>query len=62
MTISDNGKGFNMEDQSKNVLSGSGYGLSNMRRRASRVKGKLEIFSKPGEGTRVEAVFRLKSP
>ena len=38
-------------------LTGSGYGLNNMKRRASRVKGKLEIYSKPGEGTRIEAEF-----
>jgi len=57
LTITDNGKGFDSTMTSKNLLTGSGYGLNNMKRRASRVKGNLEIFSKPGEGTRIEAEF-----
>jgi len=57
LTITDNGKGFDPEATSKNNLAGSGYGLNNMKRRASRVKGNLEIFSKPGEGTRIVADF-----
>jgi ligand-binding sensor domain-containing protein/anti-sigma regulatory factor (Ser/Thr protein kinase) len=57
LTITDNGKGFDPATTSKNAMTGSGYGLNNMKRRASRVKGSLEIFSKPGEGTRIEAYF-----
>lgn len=57
LTITDNGKGFDPDAVSKNNLTGSGYGLNNMKRRASRVKGNLQIFSKPGEGTRIVADF-----
>jgi signal transduction histidine kinase len=57
LVISDNGKGFDPSLVTKNNLTGSGYGLNNMKRRASRVKGNLEIYSKPGEGTRIVAEF-----
>jgi|GEM_PF-3189749 len=57
LTITDNGIGFDTSSTSKNNMSGSGYGLNNMKRRASRVKGKLDILSKPGEGTRIIADF-----
>lgn len=57
LTITDNGKGFDPESTSKNSVAGSGYGLNNMKRRASRVKGNLEIISKPGKGTRIVADF-----
>jgi len=57
LTIQDNGVGFDTTTAIQNSLTGSGYGLNNMKRRASRVKGKLEIFSKPGEGTRIEVDF-----
>ena len=57
LTITDNGIGFDTASTSKNNMSGSGYGLNNMKRRASRVKGTLEILSKPGEGTRIIADF-----
>ncbi len=57
LTISDNGIGFDPSATSKNMVTGSGYGLNNMKKRASRVKGSLNIFSKPGEGTSIEADF-----
>jgi signal transduction histidine kinase len=46
--VRDNGIGF--------VKSGGllGFGLRGMRRRAASINAKLEIFSQPGEGTRVE--------
>jgi signal transduction histidine kinase/ligand-binding sensor domain-containing protein len=51
MKIADNGKGFDPEDLQ---TGGGGNGLKNMRRRASEIGGKLEIFSAPGEGVRIE--------
>jgi signal transduction histidine kinase len=60
LVIEDNGKGFNLEEKVKNELTGSGYGLTNMNKRANRVGGKLNIYSKPGEGTRIEVVFPFK--
>jgi ligand-binding sensor domain-containing protein/anti-sigma regulatory factor (Ser/Thr protein kinase) len=60
MVVEDNGKGFDPQEKTKNALTGSGYGLANMQRRASRVGGKLIIHSRPGEGTRVEFTFPFK--
>ncbi len=60
MTIRDNGKGFSPEDVSRNALTGSGYGLANMKRRASRVGGRLIIDSKPGTGTTIEFTFPVR--
>jgi anti-sigma regulatory factor (Ser/Thr protein kinase) len=57
--IEDNGIGFNPAEQSKKVDSGSGYGLANMQRRASRVQGKFSLNSAPGKGTRIEVRFPL---
>lgn len=51
--LSDNGKGFNVEEVVK------GNGLNNMRTRAERLKGRLYIDSRPGEGTSIDLHFRL---
>jgi signal transduction histidine kinase len=51
MTIMDNGKGFDVDSA---PAEGSGNGLKNMRQRAADIGGKVEIFSKTGQGTRVE--------
>jgi signal transduction histidine kinase len=59
LSIHDDGIGFDPAEQARHTVSGSGYGLNNMRKRAARVKGQLHIESKPGEGTIVEAVFPL---
>lgn len=53
ITLSDNGKGFNVEEVVK------GNGLNNMRNRAERLKGKLYIDSRPGQGTSINLHFRL---
>ncbi len=50
MKVVDNGKGFDLANEEAN----QGNGLLNMRQRAADIGGKVEIFSKPGEGTRVE--------
>jgi signal transduction histidine kinase len=47
----DNGKGFDLENVAKNRKLGSGFGLLNMRERAELVGGKVDIITKPGEGT-----------
>ncbi len=47
----DNGKGFDLDNVAKNRKLGSGFGLLNMKERAELVGGKLEIITKPGEGT-----------
>ncbi|MDB6027350.1 MAG: putative two-component system sensor kinase [Verrucomicrobiales bacterium] len=45
LSIQDNGIGFNP------CLAGKGNGLKNLRRRADKLKGILEIKSQPGQGT-----------
>ncbi len=57
MNITDNGKGF--EPDSPPSVAGGGNGLKNMRQRAEDIGGKVEIASKPGEGTRVELRVNL---
>ncbi len=56
MKIMDNGKGFEPGSQH---AEGGGNGLRNMRLRAEDIGGKVEIISKPGEGTRVELRIRV---
>ena len=59
LLIKDDGIGFAPAEKTKNPVTGSGYGLANMQRRASRVKGTFILDSKPGEGTTIEAKFPL---
>ena len=49
--ITDNGHGFDVSQTNVSL----GHGLSNMRTRAHRVGGEVEISSEPGEGTTVLA-------
>ena len=54
LTITDDGKGFDIS-----TVWGRGLGLISMRERLDAIGGTLEIRSKPGEGTRVEATVAL---
>lgn len=45
MSFRDNGIGFNIDDVKH------GFGLKNLRSRASLIKGKIDIYSKPSSGT-----------
>jgi signal transduction histidine kinase len=45
MTFRDNGRGFNIDDVTH------GFGLKNLRSRASLINGKIHIYSKPLSGT-----------
>lgn len=53
ISLSDNGKGFNVEEVVK------GNGLNNMRNRTKRLNGKLYIDSKPNLGTSINLHFRV---
>lgn len=53
LSIRDDGAGFDPNTASK------GNGLRNLRRRAAKLNGTLEIESQPGQGTRVQLVVRL---
>ncbi|MGX1023360.1 tetratricopeptide repeat-containing sensor histidine kinase [Psychroflexus sp. MBR-150] len=54
MCITDDGVGFNTSAKSK------GIGFKNMRERAKRVKGSIDISSKIGQGTKI--IFQAKLP
>jgi len=47
ISLSDDGKGFDVDEKS------NGYGLKNMRHRASKSGAELSIDSKPGKGTEI---------
>ncbi|MCS6817265.1 MAG: histidine kinase [Blastocatellia bacterium] len=51
--ISDNGCGFD------SAALTSGHGLENMRRRAAELKGRLDIATAPGQGTRLTLIVPL---
>ncbi|HYV95643.1 MAG TPA: two-component regulator propeller domain-containing protein [Chitinophagales bacterium] len=53
MSIKDDGKGFNMNGESK------GNGLPNMQKRAMELNGELKISSRAGEGTSLNLEFAL---
>jgi signal transduction histidine kinase len=51
LKIEDDGRGFDP----RNIKESLGHGLSNMRRRANKVGGEVEIESRPGVGTTITA-------
>jgi PAS domain S-box-containing protein len=58
MTVTDNGKGFDVQRPSSNPR---GLGLISLRERVSLLKGSLEIESHPGQGTTVRSSLPLTS-
>ena len=59
LTISDNGKGFDINQPRAEKANSSGYGLPNMQRRAQRIGGKLTIQSAIGKGTTIVLTFPI---
>jgi signal transduction histidine kinase len=57
LTVSDSGKGFDLQD----AMRGRGIGLANMTERLRLVRGDLSITSEHGRGTVVRAVVPLGS-
>jgi signal transduction histidine kinase len=55
VSVSDQGKGFDMNDTRAN----EGLGVRSMGERARLLRGSFKIHSKPGRGTRVEAAIPL---
>ncbi|WP_055482559.1 sensor histidine kinase [Sphaerimonospora mesophila] len=51
LDVRDDGTGFDLE----RVRDGGGFGLTSMRKRVSRLAGRLEIESEPGGGTAISA-------
>jgi signal transduction histidine kinase len=52
ITVEDDGKGFDTETAQE---SRHGFGLTSMRERAQQIRGRLEVESTVGAGTRVVA-------
>jgi two-component system sensor histidine kinase UhpB len=57
--ISDRGRGF---DVNKALARTDSLGLAGLRERVNLAGGRIEIFSRVGEGTRLSAEFPLTSP
>jgi signal transduction histidine kinase len=55
LDVRDDGSGFDPAGLPAGAADGSGFGLTVMRQRVSRVAGHLEVESAPGEGTAVSA-------
>ncbi len=55
IVIQDNGRGFDPDSVGVSETAGSGIGLVMMRERMSTINGRLDITSRPGEGTRITA-------
>ncbi|MEU1749356.1 sensor histidine kinase [Micromonospora arida] len=55
LDVRDDGTGFELTDQPLPRESGSGYGLTAMRQRVTRVGGELAVESEPGGGTAISA-------
>ena len=51
--IEDDGRGFDVPSALKQTEDGRGLGLLGMRERVNLLDGKMQIFSAPGEGTRI---------
>ena len=61
LVVEDDGIGFDPAEKAKNTLAGSGYGMANMKRRASRAGGEFNVYSSPGKGTRIEFQFPFRA-
>lgn len=57
LSIADNGKGFNVRE----MMSGRGIGLRNMRERTEFLAGEFIIDSAPRQGTRIRVVLPMNS-
>ena len=59
LSISDDGRGFDVDRALKNASQGDTFGLSGMLERVALANGKIDIRSKIGHGTTIEVWFRL---
>jgi signal transduction histidine kinase len=60
VTISDNGRGFDVSGAEEKGRHGAAAGLAGMLERVGLLNGLLWIDSMPGQGTKVRACFPLK--
>jgi len=62
LVVEDNGSGFDPQEIFSEERERRGFGLTSMRERTELSGGSFSIESERGSGTRVRAVWRLKSP
>jgi signal transduction histidine kinase len=60
ITIQDDGKGFNVEEERAKARARGSYGLANLDERARLLDGRTEIMSVPGKGTRIRVFIPLR--
>jgi signal transduction histidine kinase len=61
ITVEDDGEGFDVDELMRHPIEdGKGLGIIGMKERASLLEGKLQIYSKPGEGTKMCIEIPLK--
>ena len=53
LTITDNGKGFELPERVEDLASAGKLGLAGMQERVQLIGGKLALQSEPGKGTTV---------
>jgi two-component system sensor histidine kinase DegS len=58
LSIQDHGPGFDMPRDPGELQRQGHYGLANMRERAAKVHGRVQMTSAPGRGTRIELTVR----
>jgi|GEM_PF-1132209 len=58
LTVKDNGTGFDVEDPRQRKSNG-GNGLINIKTRAERLDGRVDIVSQPGSGTVIRLRFKI---
>ncbi len=59
MTVSDNGKGFNLQEAIPRAGKRGSMGLMSMQERAELIGAELRIESRPGQGTKVVAEIKV---
>lgn len=59
MTVTDNGKGFNVEEAMQKERAGEKIGLHSMSQRLREARGEMHIESEPGKGTTITFVCPL---
>jgi signal transduction histidine kinase len=57
LTVSDNGCGFAPDQHDPGRETGEHLGLLTMRERAARLRGRINVMSRPGAGTTIEAMI-----
>ena len=60
LEISDDGIGFDPQDQGNRRQREAGMGLQNMRERTAALGGQIEIQTRPGEGTTVKVEVEVQ--